>query len=93
MNTAGAQARRVIVCKRGSALGSFAETHNSDLLDRLFDEFNTLAVLYQKPSFTFTDLSPPSSTSQQGDPTDHPPPPLPALRIVPRDNILTEVAV
>eukprot|EP00240_Pyramimonas_obovata_P000618 CAMPEP_0118943262 /NCGR_PEP_ID=MMETSP1169-20130426/37958_1 /TAXON_ID=36882 /ORGANISM="Pyramimonas obovata, Strain CCMP722" /LENGTH=566 /DNA_ID=CAMNT_0006888471 /DNA_START=40 /DNA_END=1737 /DNA_ORIENTATION=+ len=63
------EARRVIVCKRGDALGSFAETHNSDLLDRLFDEFNTLAVLYQKPSFTFTDLSPPTTASQQDMPT------------------------
>eukprot|EP00242_Pyramimonas_sp_CCMP2087_P016044 CAMPEP_0198222198 /NCGR_PEP_ID=MMETSP1445-20131203/87032_1 /TAXON_ID=36898 /ORGANISM="Pyramimonas sp., Strain CCMP2087" /LENGTH=308 /DNA_ID=CAMNT_0043900619 /DNA_START=1 /DNA_END=927 /DNA_ORIENTATION=- len=49
------EARRVITSEQGTALGSFAETHNTDLLDGLFDEFNTLAVLYQKPSYTFTD--------------------------------------
>mmetsp|Transcript_4549 Transcript_4549/g.8531 ORF Transcript_4549/g.8531 Transcript_4549/m.8531 type:complete len:786 (+) Transcript_4549:231-2588(+) len=48
------EARRVIVAE-GSFLGCFAETRNTELLDRLFDEINTLSVLYRQPACTFTD--------------------------------------
>lgn len=33
--------------------GNFAEESNEELLDQLFTEFNTLAVIYKKPSKTF----------------------------------------
>ena len=59
----------MITSEHGTALGSFAETHNTDLLDGLFDEFNTLAVLYQKPSYTFTDSAHDNASTdmQQGE--------------------------
>ncbi|XP_021735609.1 beta-adaptin-like protein A [Chenopodium quinoa] len=37
------------------AVSVFADTQSSEIKDRIFDEFNSLSVVYQKPSFMFTD--------------------------------------
>ncbi|KAI3977433.1 hypothetical protein MKX01_000346 [Papaver californicum] len=37
------------------AVSVFADTQNSEVKDRIFDEFNSLSVVYQKPSYMFTD--------------------------------------
>ncbi|KAM7493242.1 hypothetical protein LguiB_027851 [Lonicera macranthoides] len=37
------------------AVSVFADTQTNEIKDRIFDEFNSLAVLYQKPSYMFTD--------------------------------------
>ncbi|KAI3870161.1 hypothetical protein MKW92_045779 [Papaver armeniacum] len=37
------------------AVSVFADTQNSEIKDRIFDEFNSLSVVYQKPSYMFTD--------------------------------------
>lgn len=37
------------------AVSVFADTQNNEIKDRIFDEFNSLSVLYQKPSYMFTD--------------------------------------
>ncbi|KAG8381866.1 hypothetical protein BUALT_Bualt05G0017400 [Buddleja alternifolia] len=37
------------------AVSVFADTQNNEIKDRIFDEFNSLSVVYQKPSYMFTD--------------------------------------
>ncbi|CAL0319222.1 unnamed protein product [Lupinus luteus] len=37
------------------AVSVFADTQSNEIKDRIFDEFNTLSVVYQKPSYMFTD--------------------------------------
>ncbi|XP_043723836.1 beta-adaptin-like protein A [Telopea speciosissima] len=37
------------------AVSVFADTQSSEMKDRIFDEFNSLSVIYQKPSYMFTD--------------------------------------
>ncbi|CAK9166121.1 unnamed protein product [Ilex paraguariensis] len=37
------------------AVSVFADTKSSEIKDRIFDEFNSLSVVYQKPSYMFTD--------------------------------------
>ncbi|GAU14185.1 hypothetical protein TSUD_307450, partial [Trifolium subterraneum] len=37
------------------AVSVFADTQSSEVKDRIFDEFNSLSVVYQKPSYMFTD--------------------------------------
>nr|DAD44674.1 TPA_asm: hypothetical protein HUJ06_002904 [Nelumbo nucifera] len=37
------------------AVSVFADTQSSEIKDRIFDEFNSLSVLYQKPSYMLTD--------------------------------------
>ncbi|KAL1562217.1 beta-adaptin-like protein A [Salvia divinorum] len=37
------------------AVSVFADTQSSEMKDRIFDEFNSLSVVYQKPSYMFTD--------------------------------------
>ncbi|GAB2275663.1 hypothetical protein Dimus_010419 [Dionaea muscipula] len=37
------------------AVSVFADTQSSEIKDRIFDEFNSLSVIYQKPSYMFTD--------------------------------------
>ncbi|KAH7420610.1 hypothetical protein KP509_13G014400 [Ceratopteris richardii] len=37
------------------AVSVFADTQSSEIKDRIFDEFNTLAVVYQQPSYMFLD--------------------------------------
>ncbi|GFS35407.1 adaptin family protein [Actinidia rufa] len=37
------------------AVSVFADPQNSEIKDRIFDEFNSLSVVYQKPSYMFTD--------------------------------------
>ncbi|ONK67159.1 uncharacterized protein A4U43_C06F16630 [Asparagus officinalis] len=37
------------------AVSVFADTQSSEIKDRVFDEFNSLSVVYQKPSYLFTD--------------------------------------
>ncbi|XP_024963064.1 beta-adaptin-like protein A isoform X1 [Cynara cardunculus var. scolymus] len=37
------------------AVSVFADIQSSEIKDRIFDEFNSLSVLYQKPSYMFTD--------------------------------------
>ncbi|KAK8698582.1 hypothetical protein V6N13_114694 [Hibiscus sabdariffa] len=37
------------------AVSVFADTQSSEIKDRIFDEFNSLSVLYQKSSYMFTD--------------------------------------
>ncbi|KAL8256295.1 hypothetical protein R6Q59_031362 [Mikania micrantha] len=37
------------------AVSVFADTQSSEIKDRIFDEFNSLSVLYQKPCYLFTD--------------------------------------
>ncbi|KAJ0989268.1 hypothetical protein J5N97_007624 [Dioscorea zingiberensis] len=37
------------------AVSVFADTQSSEIKDRIFDEFNSLSVVYQKPSYLFID--------------------------------------
>ncbi|KAJ6812580.1 beta-adaptin-like protein A [Iris pallida] len=37
------------------AVSVFADAQSSEIKDRIFDEFNSLSVVYQKPSYLFTD--------------------------------------
>ncbi|CAN1218678.1 Beta-adaptin-like protein A [Linum perenne] len=37
------------------AVSVFADTQSNEVKDRIFDEFNSLSVVYQKPSYMFTD--------------------------------------
>ncbi|KAJ3671027.1 hypothetical protein LUZ60_008453 [Juncus effusus] len=37
------------------AVSVFADTQSGETKDRIFDEFNTMSVVYQKPSYMFTD--------------------------------------
>ncbi|KAJ4953193.1 hypothetical protein NE237_030025 [Protea cynaroides] len=37
------------------AVSVFADTQSSEIKDRIFDEFNSLSVIYEKPSYMFTD--------------------------------------
>ncbi|ERM98573.1 hypothetical protein AMTRI_Chr05g66380 [Amborella trichopoda] len=37
------------------AVSVFADTQSSEIKDRIFDEFNSFSVLYQQPSYMFTD--------------------------------------
>ncbi|KAF6176351.1 hypothetical protein GIB67_011140, partial [Kingdonia uniflora] len=37
------------------AVSVFADYQSSEIKDRIFDEFNSLSVVYQKPSYMFTD--------------------------------------
>ncbi|KAL8138674.1 hypothetical protein V2J09_004675 [Rumex salicifolius] len=37
------------------AVSAFADTQSSEIKDRIFDEFNSLSVVYQKPSYMFTE--------------------------------------
>ncbi|KAL1830597.1 hypothetical protein ACET3Z_000248 [Daucus carota] len=37
------------------AVSVFADTQSSEIKDRIFDEFNSLSVVYKKPSYMFTD--------------------------------------
>ncbi|XP_038699067.1 beta-adaptin-like protein A isoform X1 [Tripterygium wilfordii] len=37
------------------AVSVFADTQSSEIKDRIFDEFNSLSVVYHKPSYMFTD--------------------------------------
>ncbi|XVE97541.1 hypothetical protein REPUB_Repub03eG0028200 [Reevesia pubescens] len=37
------------------AVSVFADTQSSEIKDRIFDEFNSLSVVYQKPSYMFTE--------------------------------------
>ncbi|KAL5227652.1 hypothetical protein ABZP36_015917 [Zizania latifolia] len=37
------------------AVSVFADTQSTEIKDRIFDEFNSLTVVYQKPSYMFTD--------------------------------------
>ncbi|KAJ8446484.1 hypothetical protein Cgig2_028451 [Carnegiea gigantea] len=37
------------------AVSVFADTQSGEIKDRIFDEFNSLSVVYQKPSYMFTD--------------------------------------
>jgi len=52
----GAEAARAVVCRpRPPALVAFEADAASELRDRLFSEFNSLAVLYAKPAASFVD--------------------------------------
>ena len=37
-----------------TAIAAFAEDQSPELRDRIFDEFNTLAVIFKEPSAAFT---------------------------------------
>ncbi|CAL1386428.1 unnamed protein product [Linum trigynum] len=37
------------------AVSVFADTQSNEIKDRIFDEFNSLSIVYQKPSYMFTD--------------------------------------
>ncbi|XAR69311.1 hypothetical protein NMG60_11000850 [Bertholletia excelsa] len=37
------------------AVSVFADTQSNEIKDRIFDEFNSLSVVYQKPAYMFTD--------------------------------------
>ncbi|KAK4338006.1 hypothetical protein RND71_042493 [Anisodus tanguticus] len=37
------------------AVSVFADTQSNEIKDRIFDEFNSLSVVYQKPSYMYTD--------------------------------------
>lgn len=52
-----AEARRVIATQPPPIL-QFAEEQSPELRDRIFDEFNSLAVVYQAPSSTFLQEKP-----------------------------------
>lgn len=38
------------------AVSVFADTQSSEIKDRIFDEFNSLSVLYQKVTTSFSQL-------------------------------------
>ncbi|KAF8084542.1 hypothetical protein N665_0714s0029 [Sinapis alba] len=44
-----------VVSPPQQAVSAFADTQSSEIKDRIFDEFNSLSVIYQKPSYMFTD--------------------------------------
>ncbi|CAF1697050.1 hypothetical protein Bca4012_000529 [Brassica carinata] len=44
-----------VVSPPQQAVSAFADTQSSEIKDRIFDEFNSLSVIYQKPSYIFTD--------------------------------------
>ncbi|VVB14127.1 unnamed protein product [Arabis nemorensis] len=44
-----------VVSPPKQAVSVFADTQSSEIKDRIFDEFNSLSVIYQKPSYMFTD--------------------------------------
>lgn len=44
-----------VVYPAKQAVSVFADTQSSEIKDRIFDEFNSLSVVYQKPSYMFTD--------------------------------------
>ncbi|KAM7274728.1 hypothetical protein ACFE04_016594 [Oxalis oulophora] len=44
-----------VVSPPKQAVSVFADTQSSEIKDRIFDEFNSLSVVYQKPSYMFTD--------------------------------------
>ncbi|AED91685.1 beta-adaptin-like protein A [Arabidopsis thaliana] len=44
-----------VVSPPKQAVSVFADTQSSEIKDRVFDEFNSLSVIYQKPSYMFTD--------------------------------------
>ena len=58
-----AQARRVIATQPPPIL-QFAEEQSPELRDRIFDEFNSLAVVYQAPSSTFLQEKPQEEVGQ-----------------------------
>ena len=41
------------------AISAFSEEQSAELRDRIFDEFNTLAVVYQQPSSAFVQQAAP----------------------------------
>ncbi|KAL1834658.1 hypothetical protein DCAR_0104869 [Daucus carota subsp. sativus] len=44
-----------VVNPQKQAVSVFADIHSSEIKDRIFDEFNSLSVVYQKPTYMFTD--------------------------------------
>ncbi|KAL0888115.1 hypothetical protein Bca101_012098 [Brassica carinata] len=44
-----------VVSPPKQAVSVFTDTQSSEIKDRIFDEFNSLSVIYQKPSYMFTD--------------------------------------
>eukprot|EP00041_Stephanoeca_diplocostata_P036376 m.1324797 g.1324797 ORF g.1324797 m.1324797 type:complete len:805 (-) comp24852_c4_seq1:147-2561(-) len=54
------EAKRVIASPR-DVVSEFAE-RRSDLIDAVFDEFNSLSVIYHEPADTFVDQRPPYNT-------------------------------
>lgn len=52
---AGVEAAERVINPPKQAVSVFAETQSSEAKDRIFDEFNSLAVVYRKPSYLFLD--------------------------------------
>ncbi|KNA01992.1 adapter-like protein complex 4 beta 1 subunit [Plasmodium vivax North Korean] len=50
------QAFKIIVCKK-KLVKNFCESNENILLDKLFNEFNTLSVLYKQPIYKFVEYS------------------------------------
>ena len=50
---AGVAAAAAVIAAPAQALAAFAEEQSAELRDRVFDEFNSLAVIFRAPSATF----------------------------------------
>jgi hypothetical protein len=65
------------------AIPHFAEEQSAELRDRIFDEFNSLAVLLRAPAATFVQATPPGSGAAAAEEDGHAPglvrSPLPSL--------------
>ncbi|XP_024520729.1 beta-adaptin-like protein A isoform X1 [Selaginella moellendorffii] len=51
----GVQTAESIVNPPKKAVSDFADIQNSEMRDRIFDEFNSLSVIYREPSYMFLD--------------------------------------
>jgi hypothetical protein len=51
----GVEVAERVVNPAKQAVSVFADTQSSEIKDRIFDEFNSLSVLYQQPSYMFLD--------------------------------------
>ena len=58
---------QLVISPTVAPLSSFAEEQSPEMMDRIFEEFNSLSVIYRRPSQAFVKV--PCCT--------HPPPPLP----------------
>ncbi len=55
---AGVAAAEAVIAAPAPALAAFAEEQSAELRDRVFDEFNSLAVIFRAPSATFVPPAP-----------------------------------
>ena len=65
-------AKKVINSKMPTVM-AFSEDQSAEIRDRIFDEFNTLAVVYRQPSYAFVQQA--STVEQDQFAVSHPPSP------------------